>query len=305
MEVVIVAYGIEYVIMAINNARTIRATNPSLSIRLITNAPPAWTLLLEEFDHVEHRNEPTERNRFAKIRVYAATDSDRVLYLDADAEVRGDLTPLFGFLERHDLLLRAFDLPSKFRHLLREDLDGQLYPQFWGGMFCFRRNEATRKFFAAWEDRYITSGLARDQPALARAIFDVPEVRLSPMNATWGIFSANLPSYPANRPAPRIYHYADVSDDQEVLRRCRGILQELLLRLPESAQHAQGLAQTQRRFTRISSLAYRSPLLRTAALRWWWRSDRRAGQAKPNGVKKFSETAGDPLSPSDRPLWTD
>lgn len=39
MEVVLVAYRFEYLVMAVNNARSIRRTNPEVSVTLVTNVP--------------------------------------------------------------------------------------------------------------------------------------------------------------------------------------------------------------------------------------------------------------------------
>lgn len=39
MEVITVAYGFEYLVMAVNAARSIRRTNPDLAVTLVTNAP--------------------------------------------------------------------------------------------------------------------------------------------------------------------------------------------------------------------------------------------------------------------------
>ena len=300
----IVAYGFEYLVMAINNARSIRVTNPGLAVTLVTNAPQHWTFLAEDFDRVIHRDEPDEVNRLAKIRCHAFTTAQRVLYIDADAEVLGDLTPAFRLLDDYDVLLRPFDLPSKFPHQLGPDLDGQLFPQFMGGIWFFRRTAATIGFLERWEQRYLTAGLARDQPALARAVHDAVDVRFLPMNGVWGSFSRAAAS--RTRPDPRIYHYADVSNDEAVLARCLGIVAELEGRIePTDTAWREDVAVTARRLTRLASPWYRSPITNQIARRFWRWRDRSAGGSGIDTRKKQPRVLGSSLDSARGPLWSD
>ena len=307
MEAIVVAYGFEYLVMAVNNARSIRRMSPGVSLTLVSNAPPEWTEVLgQDFDRVDLREEPTEANRRAKLDVFEASRADRVLYLDADAEVRGDLAPAFRMLDDYDLLIRPFDLPSKFAHRIGCDLDGQLYPQYWGGMFFFRRTEEVRRFFDRWQERFRTGGISRDQPALARAIHDSSGLRVLPMNALWGIFSADLARYPKDRPTPRIYHYADVSNDAALLDACTAIAEELRSTLPDHPGWRSEVDDTVRRMRRMRTIWYRNPLSNRAARRVWWTIDGALGRTVTDVRKKRPSVAGEPLERSrDRPLWTD
>lgn len=307
MEAIIVAYGFEYLVMAVNNARSIRRTSPGVSVTLVSNAPREWAEHLRgEFDRVELRDERSEDNRRAKLDVFATARSDRVLYLDADAEVRGDLSPAFRMLDDYDLLIRPFDLPSKFAHHIGDGLDGQLYPQYWGGMFLFRRTEEVRRFFDRWQERFRTGGIARDQPALARAIHDSPDLRVLPMNALWGIFSADLPRYPKDRPEPRIYHYADVSNDAELLEACAEVAEELRSMLPDDPHWRSEVDDTVRRLRRMRTAWYRNRLSNRAARRVWRAVDGALGRTAADVRKKRPSVAGNSLERfRDRPLWTD
>lgn len=289
--------------MAVNNARTIRATNPGLTLTLVTNMPPTWDFLAAEFDRVVHEDAPDEANRLAKIGCPSTTTAERVLYLDADAEVLGDLTPAFAMLDDFDVLLRPFEMPSKFPHRLGPGLDGQLFPQFMGGILFFRRSPAALDLFRRWGSRYASAGLARDQPALARAVHDTPGLRLLPMNAVWGAFATPGNGYPDGRVAPRIHHYADVSNDPEVLARCIGVLEDIVGRLP--AADAPQVAGTVRRLRRLASPLYRSRITNRAARAWWRARDRRAGLDGVDTRKKQPRTAGAALGDPQAPLWDD
>lgn len=307
IEVVIVAYGFEYLVMAVNAARSIRRTNPSLAITLVTNAPAEWTALEQEFDRVVFREEDATLNRYAKIRSHHTTTADRVLYLDADSEILGDLTPAFDLLAEFDVLLRPFDLPGKFAFDLLPGIDGRLFPQFWGGGIFYRRSPAAIALLERWEDRYSASGLARDQPALARAVLDTQGVRILPMNAVWGAFSgdaARPPDWP-KRPSPVIYHYADVSNDPAVLARCAAVLDDLLRRLPPSASDAEEVRATVRRFARLRSRRYQNRATRRLTLRWWLLRDRMGGLDARTARKKRPQGSGRSLTNEHQVIWDD
>jgi len=125
------------------------------------------------------------------------------------------------------------------------------------------------------------------------------------MNAVWGIFSAGLARYPARRPAPRIYHYADVSNDPEVLRGCSAALEDLISRLPGDALGDPGIATTRRRFRRLSSFAYRNRLTNRAA-RWSWRRwDSLHGEGSEDVRKKQPQVEGRASWGDGQPLWDD
>jgi len=306
-EVVIVAYGFEYLIMAINNARSIRRTNPGLTVTLVTNLPRTWTALEEDFDRVVFTDDPTEQNRLAKIRCPDVSRADRVLYLDADSEVHGDLSPAFDLLEHYDVLLRPFELPSKFGFELVPGLDARHYTMFMGCVLFFRRSEAALELFRRWEDRFTRSGLRRDQPALARAVLDTPSARILPLNAVWGALG-HLGTGPSNWPGripPRIYHYADVSNDADVLSRCREALDDLVPRLPGGADLLPDVAATKRRFDRLASPWYRNRATNRLARRWWRYQDRRRDGAGDDTRKKRPEAAGNVLGFENERLWTD
>jgi hypothetical protein len=301
---VIVAFGFEYVVMAVNNARSIRRTNPGLPVALITNAPPTWSFLGDEFDRVVHLDEPDERNRSAKLGAWDHATADRVLYLDADAEVTGDLAPAFALLDRFDLLLRPFELPAKVRHRLTSDVRGELFPQFMGGILFFRRTPATQRFFHRWADRYERSGVSRDQPALARAVLDTDDVRILPMNAVWGAMTKQYASGTGRVPS-RLVHYGDVEHDGAVLTRCREALDDILAALPTADLTRPEVLGTRLRYARLSSPLYRSPLLRPIARRWWAWRDRTAARGFADPRHKQVRITGQPLGDDDPLLWED
>ncbi len=253
------------------------------------------------------KDEATGLNRYTKIRSHAVATAERVLYLDADSEILGDLTPAFDLLADFDLLLRPSDLPGKFAFELRPGVDGRLFPQFWGGVIFYRRGPAAIAFLERWEDRYTASGLAREQPALARAVLDMRDVRILPMNAVWGAFSDSTerpPEWP-KRPPPATYHYADLSNDPAVLERCAAVLDDLLQHLPSSAADRPDVRMTILRIARLRSPWYRSRTTRRLALRWWLFRDRTNGREARTSRKKHPETVGRGLGFEHAVIWDD
>ncbi len=293
--------------MAINAAKSIRRTNPGLAVVLVTNAPPSWKVLSDEFDRVVFQAEDSTRNRYAKIRSHMFATVDRVLYLDADSEVLSDLGPAFELLAHFDVLLRPFDLPGKFAFDLTPDIDGQLFPQFWGGGIFYRRGPASLAFFDRWEERYTASGLTRDQPSLARAVLDIPEVRILPSNAVWGSFAQGTggpPSWPG-RPSPAIYHYSDMSNDPAVLQRCAEVLDDLLPRLPSDARDSPEVRATVQRVTRLRSRLFQMRATRRLILRWWLLRDRRSMHGARSARKKHGQGSGKSLTREHQVIWED
>ena len=110
-EAVVIGYGFEYLVMALNCGRSIRATNPGLATTLITNVAIDPAVIADRFDRVVVRDEPADRNRLVKTSVLDHTVGERVLYVDADSEVVGDLDPAFRLLDRFDVVLRMQAIP--------------------------------------------------------------------------------------------------------------------------------------------------------------------------------------------------
>lgn len=306
-EVIIVAYGFEYLVMAINNARSIRRTNPGLQVVLVTNQPRGLTVLEQEFDRVVFDEQPTDQNRLAKIRCHTVAQADHVFYLDADSEVLGDLSPAFDLLHHYDVLLRPFELPSKFSFELLPGLDARHFTLFMGCTIFFRRSAAAVALFERWEDRFVHSGLKRDQPSLARAVLDTTETRILPLNAMWGSLGhhgCGPPAWPGRLPAV-VYHYADVVNDADVLRRCTSVLEDVLRVSPPELHLASDVVATVQRFRRLNSRWYRNPVTTRVVQRWWRAQDARAASGHAETRKKASAAAGRVLGRENPRLWED
>jgi hypothetical protein len=271
--------------MALNCARSIRESNPGLTTVLITNIPIDPASVADRFDRVVLRDEPADRNRLVKTSILEHTTSAEVLYVDADSEVVGDLGPAFRLLDRFDVVLRMIASPVNKPFELAPGVPGGVFPHLHGGMFLLRDDAPARGFLANWQRRMLESGLSRDQPALARTVYDLPELRLIVLNAVWSAdeFEAETLFDPTKHEPPRIRHYARPHTDLAVAHRLRATLEGFLPLaplVPGGTAHDVGLAadvvRVREKYRRLTHPLFASPLTRrvylSAAHRWCrWR----------------------------------
>jgi hypothetical protein len=208
-EAVVIGYGFEYLVMALNCGRSIRASNPGLATTLITNISVDATDIAGRFDRVIVRDEPSDRNRLVKTSVLDHALADHVLYVDADSEVVGDLDPAFRLLERFDVGLKAHTVPVNKPFELAPGIPGGTFTHFAGGMLLLRSSPEARDFLAHWQRRMVESDLSRDQPSLARTVYDLPHLRLVVLNAVWCSDEWELATLfdPSKHERPRILHH--------------------------------------------------------------------------------------------------
>ena len=277
-EAIIVGYGVEYLVMALNCAASIRATNPGLATVLVTNIPVDPTAIADRFDRVVIRDEPSDRNRLVKTSLLEHAAAAKVLYVDADSEVHGDLTPAFLLLDRFDVVLRMIARPVNKPFELAPGVPGGVFPHIHGGMFLLRDDAPARQFLAHWQRRMLESGLGRDQPALARTVYDLPELRMVMLNAIWSAddFEASTLFVPGKHEAPRIRHYSRPHRDLPVAHRLRATLDALLPALERAARAdaalSDDLVRVREKYRRLTHPLFASPLTRrlylAAAHRW-------------------------------------
>ena len=272
-EAVIIGYGFEYLVMALNCARSIRESNPGLATTLVTNVPIDPASVADRFDRVVVRDEPADRNRFVKTSVLDHTTAEQVLYVDADSEVVGNLDPAFRLLERFDVVLRMQAVPVNKPFELAPGIPGAVFPHLHGGVFLLRDGEAARTFLAHWQRRMVESGLSRDQPALARTVYDLPDLRAIVVNAIWSADeweAAHL--FNEKREPPRILHYARPHHDLAAARRLRYTLGALLPTLPAGVLADPDVARVREKYRRLTHPLFASRLTRrgylAAANRW-------------------------------------
>ena len=267
-EAVVIGYGFEYLVMALNCGRSIRETNPEVVTTLVTNVPIDAASVADRFDRVVVRDEPADRNRLVKTSVLDHTTAQHVLYVDADSEVVGDLDPAFRLLDRFDVVLRTHAIPVNKPFELAPSIPGAVFPHLSGGMFLLRDEGPARAFLAHWQRRIVESGLSRDQPALARTVYDLPDLRAIVLNAIWSAdeWEAATLFDPAKHEPPRIRHYARPHLDLAVAHRLRATFETLLPSLLSEVRDSDDVARVGEKYRRITHPLFASPLTRRAYL---------------------------------------
>ena len=186
---VYVATGDGYRSEVLTSAASLRAVMPSASICLITDAAPAQNSL---FDTVLIQTAVCH-NPIDKL-LSIDCPYDRVVFLDTDTLICGDLSELFDVLDRFDLALlqenhRGWDytLPGV----------PPTFPEYNTGVIVFRRSDGMRELFASWRATYNelrqTQGLRNDQPAFRQVLYR-SDLRVATLPSEYH-FLGNVPNY--------------------------------------------------------------------------------------------------------------
>jgi hypothetical protein len=305
-EAVVIAYGFEYLVMALNCGRSLRASNPGLVTTLVTNVTVDPRTVADRFDRVIVRDEPADQNRMVKTSILDHTVGEKVLYVDADSEVVGDLEPAFRLLDRFDVVLRMHATPVNKPFELADGIPGGVFPHLHGGVFLLRDGEAARGFLARWQQRMLESGLSRDQPALARTVYDLPELRVIVLNAIWSADEFEAATlFNAKREPPRILHYAKPHHDLAVARRLRDTLEALLPTLPEALRGDADVARVREKYRRITHPLFASRVTRAPYLALAHRLGRLRGRPAVDVLDRRSIAQGRPYTKDAGRLWAD
>jgi hypothetical protein len=157
-----VATGTDYVDLACQSCRSLRATNPDIQVDLFTDEPNRAGLDIFDRVHKVPRVHPR-----AKLDCLPLSRFDQTLFLDADTLVVRDLGDIWQLTERFSLSM-AHDV-RRASALIREGLSVDTpyaFPQLNSGVILYRNDLQTSAFFAEWAELFRTHDAKRDQPAL-------------------------------------------------------------------------------------------------------------------------------------------
>jgi hypothetical protein len=231
--VIYIAYtNIKYINEAIFSAKSLKKSNPSISITIITD----HKLNNDCFDKVLLY--PPERFRGVRCKQDFINESpyDLTVMLDTDTYINDDISDLFDILKRFDIAL-AHDYARK--RIINENsrhLPGGYYfsshkeyseipycfPEFNTGVIVYKKCDKITKFFKSWAKKY------REMQQLTP--YDQPSFRVSLWQSDLKIHSLpieyncrakkikdkninyrNLGVFQKNHLIPRIYHWHDIS----------------------------------------------------------------------------------------------
>lgn len=202
-------------------AQTLKSHNPDAIMHLVVSddLPKDFVLENEPFDYVWYAEDfiKTDNNKqwFFKhtvvelctavkgagaLHILQQTGTDKIVYLDPDIGVFGDLSPLSEMLDENSVLLTPHQIEPAIREqgIKNEEICSLKHGVYNFGFFAVKNDEYGLKFLNWWNDRLmkycyddIPNGLFTDQKwgDLIPAMFDsVKIIRLPEYNvATWNL----------------------------------------------------------------------------------------------------------------------
>jgi hypothetical protein len=214
LEILYLAFGYRFLVMAINSARSARKAGTDAHIKLITNLPLKRVALDGEalFDEIIVIDALNRENRYSKIRIVDFADGPVSLYLDCDTEVRFPLHKFTPILTKFDVALRPMlNTPNDFPVI---DGHGSLeigLTNMNAGIMFIAKSEGARKLFDLWAKYFPEMGFKNDQPSFQRSVIE-SNARVYPLGIAWN--ATPLPELDLGfiRSFPdgvRILHYRD------------------------------------------------------------------------------------------------
>jgi hypothetical protein len=188
--IIYAAFGYEYLLMATHSARTAKKTNPGIICELVTNLPFNKLKIgnYSPFDSVKIVEIESKFNRMIKTNIIEYASFNIGAYFDCDTEIRGSLDPIFNCLDRFDVAIKMNAGPTYKDYEIAPGIHGHFFPVWNSGVIFFRKNDKTKAMFEKWSKIYQQEGKTSDQPALARAVYGTPYLRLLSLNAVWNTF---------------------------------------------------------------------------------------------------------------------
>ncbi len=179
---VYVATGTAYLAEAFHSANTLRLHHPGSPICLITDHPSSE---LGPFTEIRRPVAPVSHSPIDKLLALEAPYA-RIVFLDTDTHVLGDLSPIFATLDRFD-----FALVQDVNRGWNYTLPGlpETFAEFNTGVVAFRRTEAVSAFFREWRENFLRlrdtlaaqgQPPAADQPAFRYTLYH-STLRVAPL----------------------------------------------------------------------------------------------------------------------------
>jgi hypothetical protein len=205
--VLYVVSGAFHAAAAAQSAKSVRQTNPWLSIDIFSDCP------VEEgvFDNVTPFQDGHLRS---KIDFLAQSRFDRSLYLDSDTRVVDDLEPLFAVLDRFDIALaHGHKRNGSRQNVMWKEKIPEAFPQLNGGVILFRKANGVRAFLEDWQSAYHAANLKWDQVTLRELLWR-SDLRLYVLPPEYNVRYAKYIDVWANDEAtPKILHFASFYDE--------------------------------------------------------------------------------------------
>lgn len=225
-----VAFGPDFLLMAIHSAYTFRKHNPGRGTAVVTNMTISDCRVgdVEVFDHVITVEAENKQAFCWKLHIDSHAPFDRVIFLDADTEVRRDMSPVFNLLERYPFAICPREMPCNKPGYIWGDqlLAASGLREFNSGVFAFDgTNDEARAFFervrTTFDERNEAHGETIDQPSFTVALYQDPAFNYAPLSVEWNATNrrnearAFIEKYPGR---VGVYHYREPLRHRDVAR---------------------------------------------------------------------------------------
>lgn len=214
--VVWVAFGHEFLMMALHSARTTREQSPALGTALITNVPLSSAVFADTslFDHVVFVEEENKSAFRSKLYIDDKTPFARTLFLDADTEIRRDLAPIFRILDHFPFAICPRETPcNKSGTLWGEELATIGLREFNSGVFAFDMGDPkVPDFFDRLRANFAARDETVDQPSFMVTIYEDPSFPVAPLSVEWNATNRRSESRSLIEKFPQrigVYHYRE------------------------------------------------------------------------------------------------
>jgi len=268
-EIIYVAFGYEYLLIAAHSASSSKAHNQDIVCSVVTNVKAAASDTFRlYFDSIHILDMDSDQNREIKTTVINYLSADECVFLDCDTEVRGDLSPMFRCLGTFDIILKLLLHPTPKDYDIGDGIKGEHFPVWNSGVIFFRKNEKISLFFSQWNKIFRDMGRRSDQPALARTIYENPDIRVLSVGYIWNTFKSDIPLLQKNGglSKTRILHYRDASKFPEIAEKILAIHHRVCTSLPENHPFLPIARETAYRYKVFSSPWYKNKVTRSLYL---------------------------------------
>lgn len=219
--------------MAAHSARTAAQVSPSLGRFVLTNVDVSEVLWRGEklFD-IRVVPDKSSENRKWKTSFHEWSPFHKVLFLDCDTEIRGDVRPLFSLLKSWPILAKQNALPSRYQLKIgdEESLDLRINEWNTGVIAADLQNLGAREFLSKWKSAYHDLGISKDQASFMSVVYDKSTIIPLSMSGIWNARDKEEEQkfLLMNRPDEiRIFHYIDPGRSESVAREIRRTISDL------------------------------------------------------------------------------
>lgn len=224
--VIYVAFGYEYLVMALNSFKSLKTQHNNLPVTLVTNIPiknnPSneiknmLNITKEDdiFDKIHLIDDKNENNRLYKTNVFEFSPYKNTLFLDVDTEIKSSIRQGFKFLDYFDVAFVFAPYPIT---TMKNNWEGDVHLEEielknacrWNsGVFFFDDSESTKEFFDHWNNAYKLFGYNADQFSLVHSAYKSP-IRIMSLDLSWNANKTTMQFNESIVSHLKIHHYSN------------------------------------------------------------------------------------------------